>query len=103
MLMTKTNVFDPGFLAKATGGELVGEPSGERVLTDSRGEVAGSLFVAIAGPNFDGHTFVSEVLSRGASGAMVSRAWWETGPQETDRLLEVEFHHAKLIGRCPKV
>jgi UDP-N-acetylmuramoyl-tripeptide--D-alanyl-D-alanine ligase len=34
---------------------------------------AGDLFVALAGPSFDGHDFVADALKRGAGGALVSR------------------------------
>ncbi|HEY5961944.1 MAG TPA: Mur ligase family protein, partial [Polyangiaceae bacterium] len=44
------------------------------VVTDSRGDVAGKLFVALNGENFDGHRYVGDVLSRGAFGAVVEQA-----------------------------
>ena len=46
-------------LAQAVGGELIGEdrPYGA-VATDSRTLSAGSLFVALRGPNFDGSGFI---------------------------------------------
>lgn len=55
-----------------------GRPEGpdasfSRILTDSRGDVAGALFVALKGERVDGHTYVADVLSRGAAGAIVSR------------------------------
>ncbi len=43
------------------------------VSTDSRTIAAGELFVALKGENFDGHAYVSEVLARGAAGALVSQ------------------------------
>ena len=46
----------------------------EGVCTDSRAEVAGRLFVALAGDNFDAHDFVPDVVSRGARGVVVRRA-----------------------------
>ncbi|HMK68666.1 MAG TPA: Mur ligase domain-containing protein, partial [Stellaceae bacterium] len=57
----------------ATGGtsERAWEASG--VSIDSRTVAAGDLFVALAGPNFDGHDFVSDALAKGAVAAMVSR------------------------------
>lgn len=44
------------------------------VCSDSRQEVAGRLFIALAGDRFDGHAFVADVLARGARGAVVRRA-----------------------------
>jgi UDP-N-acetylmuramoyl-tripeptide--D-alanyl-D-alanine ligase len=43
------------------------------VSTDTRRVAAGQLFVALQGPNFDGHDFVAEAAARGAVGAVVSR------------------------------
>jgi len=33
---------------------------------------AGALFIALSGPNFDGHTFLAEVIARGAAGVLVA-------------------------------
>ncbi|NTW00184.1 MAG: UDP-N-acetylmuramoyl-tripeptide--D-alanyl-D-alanine ligase [Oscillochloris sp.] len=46
---------------------------GEAV-TDSREVEPGTLFIALAGERTDGHTFLSDVIARGALGALVSRA-----------------------------
>ena len=43
------------------------------VSTDTRTLRAGDLFVALAGPRFDGHGFVNEAAAKGAVGALVSR------------------------------
>jgi len=43
------------------------------VSTDSRSLQAGALFVALHGPNFDGHDFVETARANGAVAAMVSR------------------------------
>jgi UDP-N-acetylmuramoyl-tripeptide--D-alanyl-D-alanine ligase len=63
-----------GWVAKTVGGTLRSAdpdvPVGD-VLTDSRSLRAGDLFVALQGPRFDGHSFVAEVLDRGAAGAIV--------------------------------
>lgn len=44
----------------------------QRVCTDSRQVQPGDLFIALTGENFDGHRFVSEVLQKGAVGAVVN-------------------------------
>ena len=44
-----------------------------RVTTDSRGILAGDLFVAITGERFDGNDFARAALDAGASGVLVSR------------------------------
>jgi len=41
------------------------------VATDSRAMHAGDLFIALRGPNFDGHEFVADALQRGAVAAVV--------------------------------
>jgi UDP-N-acetylmuramoyl-tripeptide--D-alanyl-D-alanine ligase len=43
------------------------------VSIDSRTIAAGELFVAIAGPRFDGHDFVAQAAERGAAAALVHR------------------------------
>ncbi len=43
------------------------------VSTDSRTLARGELFVALAGPSFDGHDFVAAAAARGAAGVVVTR------------------------------
>lgn len=43
------------------------------VSTDSRSLARGDLFVALQGPNFDGHAFLDQAREQGAVGAMISR------------------------------
>ncbi|TVP53548.1 MAG: UDP-N-acetylmuramoyl-tripeptide--D-alanyl-D-alanine ligase [Gemmatimonadales bacterium] len=45
-----------------------------RVTTDTRTLREGDLFVALEGPTFDGHDFLSEAAARGAAGAIVHRS-----------------------------
>lgn len=61
--------------ATATNGRMTGKGpwSATGVTIDSRKVAAGDLFVAIQGPNFDGHAFVGAALAAGASAALVSR------------------------------
>lgn len=44
------------------------------VSTDTRTLQPGALFVALRGPNFDGHDFVEQARTAGAAAALVSRA-----------------------------
>jgi UDP-N-acetylmuramoyl-tripeptide--D-alanyl-D-alanine ligase len=44
------------------------------VSTDTRTLARGDLFVALVGPHFDGHGFVSAAAGKGAIGALVARA-----------------------------
>jgi UDP-N-acetylmuramoyl-tripeptide--D-alanyl-D-alanine ligase len=43
------------------------------VSIDSRSISAGDLFVALTGPNFDGHDYLDQVAAKGAVGALVER------------------------------
>lgn len=61
-------------LARVAGGRLVGASVPfSSVSTDSRTIAKGALFVALKGPSFDGHEFVSGTVTRGAVGALVER------------------------------
>lgn len=72
--MTSTEMTDLRFVALHTGGNLIGEAVAfSRVSTDSRRTVPGDLFVALTGPNFDGHDFVAAAAASGAVAALVSR------------------------------
>ena len=60
--------------AAATGGMLAGaDASFARVATDTRRIGAGELFVALSGPNFDGHDFAPQAAKAGAVGLLVAR------------------------------
>ncbi len=77
-----SDAFSPMHLQQAArllGGEVSGEDVGfARVGTDSRRLPAGALFVALVGPNFDGHDFIAAARERGACAALVSR--WVADP-----------------------
>jgi UDP-N-acetylmuramoyl-tripeptide--D-alanyl-D-alanine ligase len=60
---------------RATGATLLhGSPEHELsgVSTDTRTLLPGQLFVALAGPNFDGQRFVREAAERGAAGLLLA-------------------------------
>jgi UDP-N-acetylmuramoyl-tripeptide--D-alanyl-D-alanine ligase len=60
--------------ARLSGGALQGgDRAYSAVSTDSRSIGAGELFVALSGPNFDGHDFALAAAERGAAGAVVGR------------------------------
>ena len=58
---------------QATGGKSTRAWAAHGVAIDSRALKPGDLFVAIKGPNFDGHAFVADALSKGAAAAVVSQ------------------------------
>jgi UDP-N-acetylmuramoyl-tripeptide--D-alanyl-D-alanine ligase len=64
-----------GEFARLCGGRLQGAdgPFSE-VVSDSRTLGAGQLFVALHGPKFDGHDFLSAAQAAGAAGALVASA-----------------------------
>jgi UDP-N-acetylmuramoyl-tripeptide--D-alanyl-D-alanine ligase len=59
--------------AAATGGSKTADWSATGVSIDSRSLVEGDLFVALRGPNHDGHDFAAAALRRGAAAAMIDR------------------------------
>jgi UDP-N-acetylmuramoyl-tripeptide--D-alanyl-D-alanine ligase len=63
--------------AMATGGMSNHDWAATGVSIDSRSVAEGDLFIAIRGPNTDGHLYVADALERGAAAAMVTRDWAE--------------------------
>jgi UDP-N-acetylmuramoyl-tripeptide--D-alanyl-D-alanine ligase len=59
--------------AATTGGSSLTEWVATGVSIDTRSLAAGDLFVALHGPNHDGHDFVATALEQGAAAAMVDR------------------------------
>ncbi|WP_448565664.1 UDP-N-acetylmuramoyl-tripeptide--D-alanyl-D-alanine ligase [Thalassotalea ganghwensis] len=59
-------------IANALNGTLLGEDKRiEQVTTDSRMLVANDVFLALKGPNFDGHRFIEQVAQMGCSAVIV--------------------------------
>ena len=56
----------------ATGGRNSADWQATGVSIDSRTISPGDLFVALRGPNFDGHNFVAGALAKGAAAALVA-------------------------------
>jgi len=80
-----TDAFSPLRLREAAD-SLDGEWSGAdaaftAVSTDTRQLPPGALFIALIGPNFDGHHFVAVARERGACAALVSRPVDDPLPQ----------------------
>jgi len=59
--------------AAATGGRNTAKWTAGGVSIDSRELNRGDLFVAIQGPNFDGHDFIAEAFAKGAAAAVTHR------------------------------
>ena len=60
--------------ARVAGGHFTRPFSASGVSIDSRTIAPGDLFVALRGPNFDGHDFVADSFARGAAAAVVHAA-----------------------------
>jgi UDP-N-acetylmuramoyl-tripeptide--D-alanyl-D-alanine ligase len=63
-------------IAQASGGACArgaAELAVTGVTTDSRGDVGGKLFVALAGEHFDGHGFAADAAAKGASALLVKK------------------------------
>ena len=60
--------------AEQAGGYLTGvDAPFDRVVTDSRSDCTGALFVALRGERFDAHAFVPQAMANGAVAALVER------------------------------
>jgi UDP-N-acetylmuramoyl-tripeptide--D-alanyl-D-alanine ligase len=67
--------------ASALNATLIGaDVTFDSVGSDSRNIKAGQLFVAIKGENFDGNTFATEAINKGAAAVMVSDAATSANP-----------------------
>ncbi len=62
--------------APTTGNQMV-----SNVTIDSRNLMPGDLFVAIKGPNFDGHDYAAQALEKGAAAVVVNRQMNLNGAQ----------------------
>ena len=77
-------------VVRATRGRLrAGSPSAtfRGLSTDTRSLQPGQAFLAMAGPTFDGHTFLEAAIARGASGLIVQTG---AGPAEAGALPVIE-------------
>jgi len=83
--------------AAATKGHNTAEWRASGVSIDSRTVQPGDLFIALAGPTFDGHAFVGEALRKGAAAAMTRADYTGAdGPDAPGPLLLVEDTLAAL-------
>jgi UDP-N-acetylmuramoyl-tripeptide--D-alanyl-D-alanine ligase len=86
----------------ATGGQGDRDWAATGVSIDSRSIAPGDLFIALAGPQFDGHEFVAAALAKGAAAALVARR--PDGVAADAPLLVVEDTLAALgdLGRAAR-
>ena len=76
--------------AAAAGGTVTREWAATGVSIDSRTVAPGDLFVAIRGPNTDGHHYVGDALASGAVAALVDGDWAGAQAEPEYSLLVVE-------------
>jgi UDP-N-acetylmuramoyl-tripeptide--D-alanyl-D-alanine ligase len=90
-------------LAAVTGAAMGSAPAAATgVSIDSRSLVPGDLFVALIGPNADGHEHVAAALARGAAAALVARV--PSGLASDAPLIRVDDTQAALerLGRAAR-
>ena len=78
--------------AEVSGGDVVFAAVG----TDSRRLPVDALFVALSGPNFDGHDFIPAAERQGARAALVSR--WVAGPLPQLRVADTRLALGRLAA-----
>lgn len=105
-------------IAKAVRGELEGPQKSERfkgdVSTDTRHIQAGQCFVALRGPQFDGHRFIEEAIRKGVTLCVAEKAslpsslelscdfiWVDNTLQALGRL--AAYHRRQLGKKIPVI
>ncbi len=86
-MTSPTVLWNAAEAVRATAGRCSCDWTASGVSIDSRSVAPGDLFIAIEGPNFDGHDFVAAALQQGAVAALVHRRPEGLGPDAP--LLEV--------------
>jgi UDP-N-acetylmuramoyl-tripeptide--D-alanyl-D-alanine ligase len=90
-----------GEIVEATGGTCLGATGAPvtGLSIDSRSLVNGEGFIAIRGPNRDGHAFVAAALEQGAACAIVDRSF---PPGDEERLVRVgdTLEALRALGRA---
>jgi UDP-N-acetylmuramoyl-tripeptide--D-alanyl-D-alanine ligase len=70
--MTAPVLWTAAEIAAVTQGTLIGDNFNVTGISiDTRSINPGDLFIALKGPNFDGHDFVTDALAKGAAGVLV--------------------------------
>jgi UDP-N-acetylmuramoyl-tripeptide--D-alanyl-D-alanine ligase len=94
--MTRDSIWTMNEAVTATGGQCEMNWVAQGVSIDSRTVAYGDLFIALVGPNMDGHKFVTQAFERGAVAAVVSRQPDDVDPSLP--LLMVEDTQTALEG-----
>jgi UDP-N-acetylmuramoyl-tripeptide--D-alanyl-D-alanine ligase len=90
-----TTLWTSAEVAKATGGVCTGAWSASGVSIDSRTVQEGDVFVAVKGPNFDGHEFATDALNKGAA-AVIAQDPLKDSDNYDNKLVKVKNTFAAL-------
>jgi len=71
--MSAKHLWSAADAAAATGGHTTDAWTATGVSIDTRALAPGDLFVALKGPNFDGHDYIDDALAKGAAAALTHR------------------------------
>ena len=85
-------------IAEAVGSTSNSNWSASGISIDSRTLKPGDLFIALRGPNFDGHDFIGDAFERGASGSLISSK--PTNFINSEKLILVEDTYEGLKKLC---
>ncbi len=77
-------------IARILGKEAMIDAPVERISTDSRDVDEKTLYIPLKGERFDGHDFITDVLEKGAAGALSERS------ADDERIIQVESTLAAL-------
>jgi UDP-N-acetylmuramoyl-tripeptide--D-alanyl-D-alanine ligase len=88
-------------IASATGGKARGDWAVAGVSIDSRTVQPGELFIALSGPNHDGHAFVRDALARGAA-ALVDRVPADASEQAALIVVDDTMVALTALGRAAR-
>ena len=100
--MTAPVLWQAAAARAATNGLCEADWQASGVSIDSRTVRPGDLFVAIQGPNSDGHGFVADALARGAVAAMVSRSPDDLAPDAPLLVVADTLAGLQALGRAAR-
>lgn len=88
--------------ARAAKGEAKAAWTASGVSIDSRAVAFGDLFIALHGPNFDGHKFVADAFARGAAAAMVDHLPEGVSPNANLLVVQDTFVGLNALGAAAR-
>ncbi|MDP6351699.1 MAG: UDP-N-acetylmuramoyl-tripeptide--D-alanyl-D-alanine ligase [Alphaproteobacteria bacterium] len=86
--------------AAATGGTAATSWAARGVSIDSRGLSSGDLFIALQGPNFDGHEFAADAIDAGAAAAVVAHVPDRVGDRAPLLMVEDTAAALRALGQA---